>query len=172
MGSVKFQSDLKIRSLIFFIGLLKPKKRASLKGKKTPVVLICTDLEYREVYQMELEMICLHGLWSYRGWNQRVACQSFSKEVPSNIRKPKKRASLKGKKTPAVLICTDLEYREVYQMELEIICLHGLWSCRGWNQRVVGQSFSKEVPSNINLPFWLFKKGKEQYLDSDSWWQF
>ena len=30
-----------------------------MKGKKVPVVLICTDLEDREVYWMELEMICL-----------------------------------------------------------------------------------------------------------------
>ena len=40
---------------------MKPKKRASLKGKKVPVVLICTDLEDREVYRMEPEMICLKG---------------------------------------------------------------------------------------------------------------
>ena len=40
---------------------MKLKKRASLKGKKVPVVLICTDLEGREVYQMEPEMICLQG---------------------------------------------------------------------------------------------------------------
>ena len=56
-----FQSDLEIISLIFFIGRLKPKKRASLKGKKVPVVLICTDLEDREVYRMEPETICLQG---------------------------------------------------------------------------------------------------------------
>ena len=30
-----------------------------MKGKKVPVVLICSDLEDREVYWMELEMICL-----------------------------------------------------------------------------------------------------------------
>ena len=61
MGRVKFQSDVKIRSLIFIIGRLKPKKRASLKGKKVPVVLICTDLKDREFYRMELEIICLQG---------------------------------------------------------------------------------------------------------------
>ena len=32
-----------------------------MKGKKVPVVLICTDLEDREVYRMEPEMICLQG---------------------------------------------------------------------------------------------------------------
>ena len=32
-----------------------------MKGKKVPVVLICTDLEGREVYRMEPEMICLQG---------------------------------------------------------------------------------------------------------------
>ena len=32
-----------------------------MKGKKVPVVLICTDLEDREVYRMETEMICLQG---------------------------------------------------------------------------------------------------------------
>ena len=40
---------------------MKPKKRASLQGKKVPVVLICTDVEDREVYRVEPEMICLQG---------------------------------------------------------------------------------------------------------------
>ena len=32
-----------------------------MKGKKVPVVLICTDLEDRKVYRMEPEIICLQG---------------------------------------------------------------------------------------------------------------
>ena len=40
VGRVKLQSDLKIRPFIFFIGRFKPNKRAGLKGKKVPVVLI------------------------------------------------------------------------------------------------------------------------------------